>query len=87
MIRVYHYDMVGVKAPVWPRDYRLVARVDTTSAEEAFRLTNHIDCDWAMNLQVVCLARSRSTSVGDVIVYEDGTALRCDSVGWIEINE
>jgi len=43
--------------------------------EKAFALTTHIDCPWWENKGTITYKKSRSTSVGDVIVTYDGTFL------------
>lgn len=56
----------------WDRgEYELVAEVQATDVEEAFRLTNHIDHDWRENPGVVSFGPARSTSVGDVFMIND----------------
>lgn len=62
-----------------------VANVECDRHGEVFRLTNHIDDDWGNNKGVEALVeRRRSTSVGDVVVGEDGTRYRCEMMGWTE---
>lgn len=55
--------------PVFPKDYELVARVDTHDLDEAYGLTNHIDTAWWENEKVTLFKESRSSSVGDVLRY------------------
>ena len=53
------------------------------SLDEIFRLTNHIEGAWWENSEVTWLKeRSRSTSVGDVIVKEGGITYLCKRKGW-----
>ena len=94
MMKVYHFDMrehPGAsfgEYPNWPEDYELVADVDTDSLGEVFRLTNSIDHPWMGNAEVYSYrATCRSTSVGDVVVTEDGKVMRCEHVGWKKIGE
>lgn len=67
----------------WPMGYRFVARVEVDpkveagvlQLEQVFQLTNHIDHDWKTNPKVLMgtgLPSVRSTSVGDIIVSENG---------------
>ena len=87
------YDTVGhvamldaQKNATWPKDYIQVATVDTADKERAFELTNHIDHPWHDNKGVTCHGGPhRSTSVGDVVVLPDGTALLCARIGWEEL--
>jgi len=68
------------------QNFELVAEVecDPQNYGDVFRLTNHIDTPWWENSEVKCIKQSRSTSVGDVIVSEDGIRRRCEPSGWSE---
>ena len=61
-----------------------VAKVDTTSLEEAYRLTNHLDHNWSTNKEVQTIYKSRSTSIGDVLSY-DGTSYAVATMGFVEM--
>lgn len=70
-------------------EYRLVAELDASGADEVFERTNTIDKPWWTNPGVTrkfvghgC----RSTSVGDVIVDNGGAGFFCASVGWVAID-
>lgn len=65
-------------------DYKLVAEVECDALGETFELTNHIHQEWWKNDGVKLINESRSTSVGDVVVDENGTVYLCESVGWKE---
>jgi hypothetical protein len=74
------------------KNYRLVATVETSDLEEAYRLTNHIHKSWTKNKGVAAhhVPRPRSTSVGDVvaIVHEDDGAASvhlCAPAGWTRL--
>jgi tRNA A58 N-methylase Trm61 len=54
--------------------YKFVATVDCDTLNQAFKLTNSIDCYWGDNEGVVGLSKCRSTCVGDII--EDNTGKR-----------
>lgn len=75
------------EAPIWPDEYITVAIVDGDEPGVAFQKTNHIDGPWWGNEGVTLVGspNHRSTSVGDVVVMNDGRVLRCESVGWAEI--
>lgn len=76
--------------PAWPDGYELVAVVRGCAAiDDAFRLTNHIDCAWWKNdgVELVGPPAHRSTSVGDVVVDAAGKVWRCEMVGWVEISK
>lgn len=89
--KVYHAHDIGsilnkVPESFCPDDYMLVAEVECLDDEDVFRATNHINSDWTLNPEVTHrprpLDRCRSTSVGDVIINEDGVALYCAGCGW-----
>ncbi len=72
---------------VFPVGFLCVADVQANSLEECFELTNSIDRHWAENEQCtlhVDKRYARSTSVGDVVITEEGKRYFCDSVGWVE---
>lgn len=92
MIEVWHTTnenfaagIVGEPVP-FPGGYVKVAEVFTNELEEAFAATNTIDQAWWLNDNVKALGGpvQRSTSVGDVLVY-NGKAFRCAGAGWKEI--
>jgi len=68
--------------PSFPDAYELVANVDTDDLDAAFQLTNTIDCPWWDNEGVEVINKARSTSVGDIIVSEDGSRHLCENFGW-----
>lgn len=60
-------------------DYAMVARVETSDLNVAYRLTNTIDQSWWLNESVEFrgspdhgMEGCRSTSVGDIMVRENG---------------
>ena len=63
----------------------LVASVSTNDLEEAFKLTNSIDRAWYDNPDVIVERPSRSTSVGDFMVTDDGKWYMVDGVGFLRI--
>jgi len=68
--------------------FEKVAELSTYTPEDAFHLTNHIDKEWWKNSGIFWhKPQSRSTSVGDVIVQEDGKQFRVDPVGMSEFSE
>lgn len=75
--------------PEWNQEnYEHVAEVDTTSLEEVFRVTNHIDEPWWKNKEVTWYKpNSRSTSVGDVVTDGAGMVFRCEGTGWQRIDD
>jgi hypothetical protein len=71
-------------SPKFPAGYKPVAEIESPNLGETFRITNHIDSNWEKNPEVVRLMEkgNRSTSVGDVMLENDGTAHRCEMSGW-----
>ena len=56
--------------------------------EEAFMLTNSIDDAWYTSDQVVYIGPKkscRSTSVGDMVLLENGKKFKCEHTGWSEV--
>lgn len=58
----------------FPHGFTCVAYVETNHVGAVFALTNHIDSDWTTNPEVTLVVKGglRSTSVGDVIVADNG---------------
>jgi hypothetical protein len=57
----------------FPKDFVLVAKVQTDDLDAAFEKTNTIDKYWWENQGVEALVtKTRSTSVGDVMVDAEG---------------
>lgn len=76
--------IVGEPVP-FPGGYVHVANVFANEKEAAFLLTNTIFQGWWLNDGVESLVGPcRSTSVGDVLVYNN-RAFRCTGTGWKEI--
>lgn len=67
------------------KELEQVATVFTNDLDEAFRLTNHIDKSWHENERVKVIKKSRSTSVGDVLLYE-GVMYVVAPVGFLSID-
>ena len=84
---IYHADKPTFgfgKDPKFPEEYTKVATVDADEVDDTFRITNHIEHNWTTNPEVIEMYsfKARSTSVGDVVVDENGIAHYCDQVGW-----
>lgn len=80
-------------SPPWkPENYTLVAIIDPVAGEpvsldDAYMLTNHIDCHWWENKGVTLVGeKTRSTSVGDVI-FRNGKAHMVARFGFDEIQK
>ena len=56
--------------------------------EKAFMLTNTIDAAWYTSDEVAYIGPEkscRSTSVGDMIRFENGKKFKCENTGWSEV--
>tara|TARA_B100000749_G_scaffold271834_1_gene253096 strand:- start:197 stop:529 length:333 start_codon:yes stop_codon:yes gene_type:complete len=56
--------------------------------EKAFMLTNSVEDAWYTNEEVVYIGSEsscRSTSVGDIVRFEDGKKFKCENTGWVEL--
>jgi len=87
MSKVYHVndDHFRYRDGVFPDDYDLVATVESEDLERVFYLTNHVESSWTDNSGVEAHSPPhRSTSMGDVVVTEEGT-FRCEMIGWKKI--
>lgn len=99
MIAVFHKvegRFAATGAPHFPEGYEMVASVDTSDIDDAYRLTNTIEQGWWKNKCVTANFASpeffevdgqkgtRSTSVGDVLVTEEGI-FECARFGWDEV--
>lgn len=71
----------------FPADFTLVAVIDCDNLSMAYQLTNNIEAPWTENAGVTVIGTGpyRSTSVGDVILLDDGTAKLCANAGWDDI--
>jgi len=91
IFKVYHHKTPTFgfgETPEFNDDnFTVVAEVECPAENygDVFRITNHIDADWWKNPEVKSFTEgSRSTSVGDVIVGDDGVRRRCESAGWTQ---
>ena len=70
MIKVYHKNRMNNDKTL--DGTTLVAEVDTTDLEYAFKLTNHLDKAWWENDGVRLIGEeTRSSSMGDILVIGD----------------
>ena len=78
-------NALDVLAETFPGGFELVASVECAEVGRVFELTNHIDSPWWENAGVVeVFKKSRSTSVGDVIVDETGKRYSVNGIGLAE---
>jgi len=71
----------------WPEDYRLVTSVEAENLEQAYTKTQHFECEWWNNPGVELLAKSRSTSVNDVIIGPDRHVMVVTPVGFADLSQ
>lgn len=68
--------------------YDCVGTVDTKNADLAYQLTNSIDCPWPENSGVSAVGpEQRSTSVGDILLMQDGKFWLVASMGFVDITQ
>ena len=69
--------------------YHIVATVEAECLGHVYQLTNHIESNWTDNAEVLELFtpknRTRSTSVGDIIVDERGQGWRVLGMGFAPV--
>ena len=56
--------------------------------EKAFMLTNTIEDAWYTSDEIIYIgpeSSCRSTSVGDMVRFENGTKFKCEDTGWSEV--
>ena len=63
--------------------FKLAARGDFDDSEQTWRALQNLDASWSDQPHIDCLTEfPRSMDVGDVIVWSDGRAERCASLGF-----
>ncbi len=56
--------------------------------EKAFMLTNSVEDAWYTGDEIEYIgpeSSCRSTSVGDIVRFEDGKKFKCENTGWVEV--
>ena len=56
--------------------------------EKAFMLTNTIEDAWYTSDEIIYIgpeSSCRSTSVGDIVRFENGKKFKCENTGWVEV--
>ncbi len=86
-----HAALDAQKNAQWPKDYDHVATVECNDLEVAFELTNSIEYGWWVNKGVTTHGNAgggcRSTSVGDVVILDNGETWKCAGCGWDRIEQ
>ena len=86
IVHVYHRkDMHQDPADITPSDLVWAAAVAVQDVRDIFYLTNTIDWHWSLNQNVIG-AQTRSTSVGDIYITDDGRAYQVDRLGLDQID-
>jgi len=81
-IKVFHYVYSPETFESWDIvtvSWEFVVEIETENLETGFRETNSIDTQWR--------EKTRSTSVGDIFVTEDGVNHMVGNIGFFEIPE
>ena len=56
--------------------------------EKAFMLTNSVEDAWYTGDEIEYIgpeSSCRSTSVGDIVRFENGKKFKCENTGWVEV--
>ena len=95
LLRHFRCETVAVIHSAYEDSPRTVAfvNVDKTwsvkkKLEKAFMLTNSVEGAWYTSEEVVYIgpeSSCRSTSVGDMVRFENGTKFKCEDTGWSEV--
>jgi len=95
LLRHFNTETVAVIHSAFEDSPRTVALVNVDKSwsakkklEKAFMLTNSIDDAWYTSDQVVYIGPKkscRSTSVGDMVLLENGKKFKCEHTGWSEV--
>jgi hypothetical protein len=81
LVHVFHRkDLHQDPAETTPADLVWAAAVAVEDIRDVFRLTNSLDWHWSRNQNVIG-AQTRSTSVGDIYLTDDGRAYQVDRMG------
>ncbi|MBW3243658.1 hypothetical protein KUV57_13380 [Epibacterium sp. DP7N7-1] len=73
----------NVDAAVRMGIYSEVAHIEAETIDRVFPLSNHIESDWTRGDAIRAAAvPARSTSMGDIVMDEDGALFSCAMVGW-----
>jgi len=80
-------DLSVIAKAMLEGEYSAIAVVESNDRDDAYRLTNHIECDWRENDGVVAIPgrEYRSTSVGDIFEMEDGSMYIVANMGFKKI--
>ena len=95
LLKKLYMETVAVIHIAYEASPRTVALVNVDKSwsakkklEKAFMLTNSVDVAWYTSDKVVYIGPEkscRSTGVGDMVRFDDGTKFKCESSGWIEV--
>ena len=95
LLRHFRCETVAVIHSAFEDSPRTVALVNVDKTwstkkklEKAFMLTNSVADAWYMSDEVEYIGPERScrsTSVGDMVRFENGTKFKCEDTGWSEV--
>ena len=91
--RLYHHHRPGgflfPEELEFPQDYIAVADIEADDYVAVFYLTQNMIDPWVLNPCVLRVhvppSTVRSTSVGDVVIDEEGNLFRCMPLGWRQL--
>lgn len=76
------YHATEQTAPQFPQDYKLVAKVEASSRDGAFTMTQHGAASWTTYRGIAAYDHNpRSSQVGDIILHDE-VPMRFDGKGW-----
>ena len=95
LLKNFKYETVAVIHSAFEDSPRTVALVNVDKTwsvkkklEKAFMLTNTIEDAWYTSDEIIYIgpeSSCRSTSVGDMVRFENGTKFKCEDTGWSEV--
>ena len=95
LLRHFRCETVAVIHSAYEDSPRTVALVNVDKSwhtkkklEKAFMLTNSVEDAWYTGDEIEYIgpeSSCRSTSVGDMVRFENGTKFKCEDTGWSEV--
>ena len=95
LLRHFRCETVAVIHSAFEDSPRTVALVNVDKSwsknkklEKAFMLTNSVEDAWYTGDEIEYIgpeSSCRSTSVGDIVRFEDGKKFKCENTGWVEL--
>ena len=95
LLRHFRCETVAVIHSAFEDSPRTVALVNVDKSwsvkkklEKAFMLTNSVEDAWYTGDEIEYIgpeSSCRSTSVGDIVRFENGKKFKCENTGWVEV--